>query len=199
MPTCRDVITRALRKIGDIGRNESPSQADEDMGMSALQNLFDGWTAGGAFGPLRDVHKTSDYTARAGERVRTTFAVTLPTYVSEDGLTYADDYGFGACREDRPRNRSLIVVVNPSTGERQTNIWDAWRGGWIRIEALKPADEAPLAALGADDLACCLARQVADETGAVVSDDTRRRATAFEARMKQRTDSARTPTPVEFF
>lgn len=195
MPNCRDIITRALRKVGHIGRTENPSDADARMGMAALQSMFDEWAAGGSFGPLCDVYKDSAYTARAGERVRSTAAVTLPDYTQVDGLTYSDDYGFGFCRDDRPRNRALIVVINPATGERTTNLWDAWRGQWVEIEALAEADEAPLAALGADGLACCLARALSDDTGQKLGDETRRRAQAFETRIRQGADGRRDATP----
>lgn len=198
MPSCRDIITRALRKLGHIGRTENPSEADESMGLAALQSMFDGWASGGAFGPVRDLYKDAAYTARAGDRVRSTAAVTLPDYTQVDGATYTDDYGFGVCRDDRPRNRALIVVVNPTTGVSQTNLWDAWRGQWVEIEGLTPNDEAPLADLGADGLACCLARVLTDDTGQKLGDETRRGAVAFENRIKNGADSRRDATPGVF-
>lgn len=195
MPTCRDIITRALRKAGHIGRNENPSDADEAMGMNALQSMFDGWISGGTFGPMHDLYRDAAYTARAGQRIRTTFPVTLPDYTQVDSSGYCDDYGFGHRRDGRPQNRAVIVVVNPSTGERQSNLWDAWVGGWVRIEALQPGDEAPLAALGANGLACCVARAVADETGLKLNDETVREARAFVARIQQGADGRRDATP----
>lgn len=195
MPSCRDIITRALRKLGHIGRAENPSEADESMGLAALQSMFDEWAAGGAFGPVRDLYKDAAYTARAGERIRSAATVTLPDYTQVDGATYTDDYGFGVCRDVRPRNRALIVVVNPTTGARKTSLWDAWSGQWVEIEALTPNDEAPLAALGADGLACCLARVLTDDTGQKLGDETRRRAQAFESRIKIGADGRRDATP----
>lgn len=195
MPTCRDIISRALRKLGYIGRTENPSDADARMGMDALQSMFDEWAAGGTFGPLRDVYKDAAYTARAGERVRTTAAVTLPPYDSTSpNAGCCDDYGMVSGCDSRPMNRALIVVINPTTGTRVTNLWDAWRGQWVELEALTVTDEAPLAALGADGLACCLARALQDDTGQELGSETKRRAQAFENRIKQGADSRRDAT-----
>lgn len=199
MPDCRDVITRALRKLAYIGQSETPSTADEDTAMAALQSMFDAWAAGGAFGPIRDVYKDAPYTAKAGDRVRTTQAVTLPPYTADTAGGGCDDYGVrGACDGDRPSNRRLIIVVNPTTGERQTNLWDAWRGQWTRIEALKPADECPLAALGADGLACCLAVAISDEAGQPVGTMTQVGARGFMRRLTSQNDGRRTATRPEF-
>ena len=183
MPLCRDIITRALRKVGAIGLTDAPTSAEIDMGLAALQSMFDGWAAAGMFGPLRDIHVTEAYTAKTGQRIRTTEAVTLPTFDGTDADNCCDDYGFSNCGSDRPQNRRLIVVVNPDTGVRQTNLWDAWLGAWVRIEALKEGDECPLSALGADGLACCLARVIADESSWTVGAQTERQANLFMTRL----------------
>lgn len=195
MATCRDVITGALRKLGELGVGDQPSQQDAATGLAALQNMFDAWATGGMFGPLTDVYKSSAYAARAGERVRSTTTVTLPTYQDETVMDVGDaPYG-----TNQPVDRSLIVVVNPTTGVRQTNLWDAWRGQWVRIEALTLSSECLLSALGKDDLACCLAKSMADEVNASVGAQTELRAAKFVQRLTQRRDSARTPTAPEFF
>lgn len=191
MATCRDVITRALRKLGELGIGEVASNTDAATGMASIQTMFDAWATGGMFGPLRDLYKAEAYTAKAGERIRTTAAVTLPTYTTDpDAVDVSDD--------DLPKDRSLIVVVDPTTGVRQTNLWDAWRGQWVRIEALTLTDECPLSALGVDDLACCLAKVIADEMNASVGAQTELRAAKFVQRMAQKRDSARRPTQPEF-
>lgn len=199
MPNCRDIITRALRKVGAVGVNDPPTTAELEMGMFALQSMFDGWASSGVFGRLRDVHVTEAYTASAGERVRSTQSVTLPTYDAVDTDENDDDYG--SCRDatiDRPTNRALIVVVNPTTGVRETNLWDAWVGSWVRIEALAAADDCPLVALGADGLACCLARAIADESTWTVPAQTERQATKFLSRLATG-DGRRQPTEAEYF
>lgn len=197
MPTCLDIITRALRKLAYIGRNESPSQADEEMGLVALQSLYDGWATGGMLGRLCDVYKNAAYTARPGERVRTLYPVTLPTF-TDDGATGSDDYGFKGCRNEIPANRALIVVVNPSTGLYVTHLWEIWRGQWVSIQGLKANDEAPLSVLGADGLACCLAEALADDAGQKAGDQTRKAATSFRMRLAMRLDGRATPAHMEF-
>lgn len=195
MATCRDVITSALRKLDELGIGDQPSQQDADSGLAALQNMFDAWATGGMFGPLTDVYKSSTYEARAGERVRSTATVTLPAYQDETESEVGDaPYG-----TNQPVDRSLIVVVNPTTGVRQTNLWDAWRGQWVRIEALTLSSECPLSALGKDDLACCLAKSIADEINVPVGSQTELRAAKFVQRLTQRRDSARTATAPDFF
>lgn len=198
MPNCRDIVTRALRKIGHIGRTENASDADLSMGMGALQSMYDEWAVGGAFGTLVDVYRDVDYTAVAGQRIRTTHAVTLPAYTDATAPS-VDDYGFDRCDDGRPRNRSLIVVVNPTTGQHITNLWDAWRGQWIEIQGLAAADQAPLAELGSNGLVCSLACAVADDAGLAPTDDTRRAAAAFQRRLVNRHDGEREPTRAEFF
>lgn len=199
MPLCRDIITRALRKVGAVGQTEAPTAAEVDMGLFSLQSMFDGWAAAGMFGQLRDIHVTSDYEAKAGDRVRTTATVTLPTYAAVDTDPGGSDYGFcSGADTDRPQNRRLIVVVNPETGVRKTNLWDAWIGDWVEIQALTATSECPLAALGADGLACCLARAIADESTWTVPAQTERQASLFLARMAKG-DGRRRPTEVEFF
>jgi len=190
MPTCRKIIERAYRKLRELGAGQNVSDHDATLGLEALQTLFDGWAASGMFGPLADVYKVSEYTARAGERVRTTAAVILPAYteVTPEGSSY--DYGFDGA-PNQPKDRSLIVVVNPTTGVRQTNIWDGWMGKWVRIEALTLTAECPLSAVGADDLACCLAKVIADEIGATLGAQSERRATLFTQRLAQGRDADR--------
>lgn len=192
MATCRDVITRALRKLGELGVGEVASNQDAATGMASLQTMFDAWATGGMFGPLRDLYKSGAYTAKAGERIRTTATVTLPTYTTDTDAVDVSD-------KDLPKDRSLIVVVNPTTGVRQTNLWDSWRGQWVRIEALTLSDECPLSALGVDDLACCLAKVIGDEVNASVGPQTELRAAKFVQRMTQKRDGERQPTQPEFF
>lgn len=189
MPTCRDIITRALRKLAAIGAGDNPSINELNMGMAALQSMFDGWAAAGMFGSLKDVIATTAYAAKPGERVRSSQPVTLPDYLT-------DTTSGGDCNQ--PQNRHLIIVVNPVTGLRQVNLYDAWVGGWVRIDALTPSTECPLSALGADGLACCLARVMADESTWTVGAQTERQASLFMQRLG-RGDGQRRDAEIEFF
>lgn len=200
MTTCRYVITRALRKVGLLGKSASPTAADESMGMSALQTLFDGWVGAGKFGRLVDVYRDTAYEAKAGERVRSATSVTLPAYTQVTPETFGDDYGdTDRYDSDQPRARALIVVVDPATGVEQVNLWDPRVGQWIRLDSLTIGGECPLTNMGADDLACCLALLIADESGFQVGALTLRRATLFEARLGTNADSSRQPTNAQFF
>lgn len=202
MTTCRDAIASALRKLGALSKYENPSDQDEAVGMAAITTLFDGWLAGGKFGRLRDRYAAADYTARAGERVRSSAVITLPAYTTDNAGSYGcDDYGFWrGCDDSCPTNLAVIVVVNPVAGTRQVNLWEANVGAWVRLDNLTASDALPLATIGAEDFACCLAKALASEVGAAgeLTPLTLQRANLFEQRLTMRADSRRTATRPEF-
>lgn len=193
MATCREVITKAYRKLGAVGRKANLDATDSATGLSNLQSMFEAWISGGMFGRLWDVYSATDVTAKVGQRIRTTAVVTLPTFTDENGWgSYCCggwDYGFYHDECNYTLNHAVIVVVNPTTGVQQINMWDSTTGQWVRLDALELGDPCPLSNLGVDDLACCLAKTLADEAGFTVGPQTERRAGMFEMRLAMRPDS----------
>lgn len=149
MATCRDVIVRALRMTGVIGRGDEPEADEAQDAMIVLQSLYDQWLIGGMFGRLRDTYETGDYDAQAGQRVFVTDGVvTLPVITDE-------------C----PWRDLAAIEVNDDNG-RKVWLWD--RTEWVRIDNLTMDDEAPLAERGMNGLAACLAMACAEEYGNVL-------------------------------
>jgi len=180
MPTCRDIITRALRKARVYAAGEEPSAEDMADGLDELQNLYEQWGSGGMFGRLSDVHTNADYEASPGERVVLTedATVTIPETIYDDGSDYP------------PYDLSFIEVIAPDSVTRYL-----YSGGrWVEIGALGLDDEAPLANRGRGGLAACLALAYAEEFGAEVGPGVARQAAAFKTALslKMGSDAART-------
>lgn len=207
MPTCRDIITTALRKCRVIGSGDTPSAEDAADAMDNLQGLYDSWANYGVFGRLTDVLATESGEAREYTRVRYTtgLTITLPLTLTASSYDYGFpdrpyDYGFQASQEERPPlNRALIVLVNMDTGARSVNLYNANAGAWLDLLGLDLNDEAPLAELDRDGLASCLAVSIADEHGATLAQTTAMSAGRFQSLLSNRFDATRRDTQTEYF
>lgn len=146
----RDIVTRALRMVGVLGRSEEPEADELRDGMAVLESMYLGWFTGGMFGKLEDRYEIGDYEAGEGQRIYVEDGtVTLPDLIDEDR---------------RPRDLVAVEVDNGTT--RTVNIWD--RTKWVRLDSLEPAAPAPLSDRGANALAACLAVNFAEEFGAAI-------------------------------
>jgi len=145
MPTCRDIITYALRQAKVLASGEELSDEEAADGMVALQSLYDLWLSSGMFGRLTDVYASADYEAKERERVTAPsgVAVTIPASVTDDcsGSTRA------------PWDLSIIETV--VDGVRLVKLYD--RTAWVDLLDLELSDEAPLASRSAFGLAAALA------------------------------------------
>lgn len=148
MPTCRDIVTRALRMARVLPLGEEPEAVELRDGMGVLESLYAQWLHGGMFGRLEDRQETGDVAAEAGQRVSATGAVTLPLPTREE-----------------PVFDLAAVEINDAEG-RRSYVWD--RVAWLRIDGLEASDPAPLADRGANGLAACLALLYAEDFGAQV-------------------------------
>ena len=189
--TCQSLITRALRKLNIVGAGVLPAAAEASDAMSTLQGMYDGWVSGGMFGELNDVIKSADYTAKEFDRVRKDGActITIPT-------TFEDEYT-GLTRP--PHDLAVIQVLFPSTDARETHLYDATLGEWVRIEALALADPAPLYNRNQDALACCLAEALADEYQAQVGTQTALRAAQFRSNIGLNLNNPVQPNQAAYF
>lgn len=168
MPTCRDIITRALRKAKVYAAGETPSDEDMSDGMDELQNLYEQWGSNGMFGRLSDVLTNADYEAAPNERVTATDSavVTIPTTVDDDGTDFP------------PFDMAFLEVIDTVAETVTRYIYS--NGAWVEISDLTLDDEAPLASRGRGGLAACLALAYAEEFGAEVGPGVQRQAASFK-------------------
>lgn len=145
MPTCRDIVTRALHLARIVSLGQQPTAAEAALGLECLQSFYLAHVANGMFGRLSDVARSTDCEAQAGQRI-TLFegaAATLPTTRDRNGTP--------------PFDLSLVELITPATATRAVMIYEAARAAWIDLGGLELGDEAPLASRGALHLAAALA------------------------------------------
>lgn len=183
--TCRDIVARALRMAGVVPRGENPDADELRDGLLVLQSLYATWLAGGMFGRLKDVFADGDYDAGEGERITVDDAtVTIPT-------TF-DDLDGG---DRAPREYAPIVVVT-TTGETQY-LFTA--GQWIELGNLEAGDPAPLANLGMNGLAACLALSFAEEFGVQIGAGTLAQARNFKTALSYKFGYEREPVVAAWY
>lgn len=188
MPTCRDIITRALRKIRVYAAGEEPSADDINDGLEELQNLYEQWGSNGMFGRLKDVATAVDYEAGENERIRVTdgATITIPTE-----LTELDE-------EDRPPyDTAFIEVVDVDAETVTRHLFDA--GAWVTIGNLALGDEAPLASKGRGGLAACLAVAIAEEYGETAGPAVQRQAASFKTGLALKLGSSAPRTAPDYY
>jgi hypothetical protein len=185
MPTCRDIITRALRKVRIYGAGEEPSTEDANDALDELQNLYEQWGSGGMFGRLNDTIQTDDYEAEPFDRVTISGGtVTLPDTQPDDD-------------EKPPYALSFIEVIDTDNDTVTRYLYD--NGAWTDIAGLTLNDEAPLANYGRSGLAACLALSLAEEHGAAVGPGVMRQAGAFKTAISLKTSSEMKRTAPAWF
>jgi len=183
MTTCRDIITRALRKARVYGAGQVPSSEDMEDGMAELQSLYEAWGSGGMFGRLSDIIAEDDYEANPGERVTAAagVVVTLVTPDEEEDKP-PFDIGFAEVVQDGFVTRSLYE-----------------NGAWVTISDLTLDSVAPLANRGQGGLAACLAINLADEFGGSVGPAIVRQAGSFRMALATKHGSDAKRTAPEYF
>lgn len=160
MPTCADVIKRALRRLNDIDASEDPPAEDMAVAMEALQGIFDRKVTE-ISGRLEDVYVTSDYTAGENQRLRRSGAQTI-TYPPR------------ITREQRdPYDGTLIIVTGSA---RESRIYDADSGAWVVLSGLTQTDECPLAQRDPGGMSAAVAAEIADMFGRPLTPMTAREA-----------------------
>lgn len=184
--TCRDIITRALRKARVYAAGETPSDDDMNDGLDELQNLYEQWGTGGMFGRLADVRTDVAYDANPNERVTATSSavITLPTTVENDG-------------ETSPYDTAFIEVVDTVASTVTRYIYE--NGAWVNISGLTLASAAPLSGRGRDGLAACLAIPFAEEFGQQVGAGVVRQAASFKTGLSLKVGSDAQRTAPEYF
>ncbi len=187
MPTCRDIITRSLRKAKVYAAGETPSDDDMDDGLDELQNLYEQWGANGMFGRLADVLTNADYEAAPNERVTVTDSavVTIPTTVDDDGADFP------------PFDMAFVEVIDTVAVTVSRYLYS--NGTWVSISDLTLDDEAPLAGRGRGGLAACLAMAYAEEFGAEIGPGVQRQAASFKTGLSLKSGGDAQRTAPDYF
>jgi hypothetical protein len=147
--TCRDVISLALRIGKVVGVSGTPTAAETELGMEALQSFYLDLVANGMFGRSTDVMTSVAYEAKPGERVQTLggAAVSVPALVSR------------GCSRGKlpPYDLALIEIVDVAAGTRSLKLYEAALGAWSELSGLTLDSPAPLVSRGAMGLAATFA------------------------------------------
>lgn len=180
--TCRDIATRALRKLGVIRAGAEPKAADAADALASLQSYYMECVTGGAFGRVVNIPLSTAGTVTAGgnqhinvlvdDTVTVDLPSTLPTY-HWDTWEPCRDYGwglnvpFGGTDGDNvPPDKSVVMVTDKFTpATRAVYVYDGTVQLWMRVDTLTDNDEAPLSARNSDGLSALLAFRLADEFG----------------------------------
>lgn len=208
MPTCRDIATGALRKIGVLGAGREPRQVDLDTALVALRGLYRRYVTSGALGRLRDVIPTTDYVAGENERVLRMHdgcdEVTLPMRVPV-AARFGDPFDYGSrwvppqgtrIEQTRPPRDGAVVQLNDAfTGTETLWIYDGQSNKWQYVTVIALDDQAPLADRDPEGLKAALAMEIADEFGGGLGEVTARRAREFESALAYRWSHDRGPAP----
>lgn len=87
MATCREVITRAFRRLGVFASGEDPPAENEADGLACLKGLLTGAISHSAQKGLARVLISAAYTANENELVAADengpYTITLPTKIKE--------------------------------------------------------------------------------------------------------------------
>lgn len=184
MPTCRDVIKRALQQARIVALGRDPSAKEVEAGMLALQGLYDGWFASGMFGTLVDVDASGTYEANEGERIAGASSVVKPSQI-EDACS---DTGY------RPPYE-LAAIVDVTAAAR----WLWIDGAWVNCAGLTLGDSAPLASRDSEGLSALLATYLAEGYGTEVGPMTARRGLVFQGGVSHKFGSTQPTVPSEYF
>jgi hypothetical protein len=198
MATCRDITKGALRKIGKLGAGREPRAADASDALEALRGLYRSLINSGAFGRLRDVIPTADYTAGENERIfrnqDQVLEITLPEVVSADlcgPRPYDEECDvYPNAVTDRnsrpPRDCAVVVIVDAFSGTTSDFIYDGHEKVWHSLYDLTDTSTAPLSFRDPEGLKALLAMQIVDEYGGTLGAATARQAGIFQSSLINR-------------
>lgn len=212
MPSARDIVNGALRKIGKLAGGREPRAQDSSDALEVLRGLYSQLINSGAFGRLRDVVPTgASYMAGENERIfrnsDVTQSIDLPQLVQRDHfgplpydmepVSYPSGDIDNAVRP--PRDCAVVAISDAFTGITAEYLYDAQRRTWVALLDLGLADPAPLADRDAEGLKCMLAEQLADEFGGTLGEMTVRGAQHFRAALMMRYSSPATVGQTVYF
>lgn len=196
--TVRQTITRALRKLRVVASGDEPTAAELADGLSVVQGMFDAWATGGMFGRLNTL-LGDDGTVSFG----TDEYLEVVVWEAPDGdatvelpVRVRDIY----TNETRtPPDLAFAELVDETTGNRKTFIWDARQAKWVRLDNLTVDSVMPLAARSTEGMAAVVAMKLSEEFGAQLGPLVAREAGAFLQAMSTRYGEQRQTGTADFF
>jgi hypothetical protein len=195
--TCQQIVDGALRKLGKLGSGRTARAGDAGDALESLKGLYRSLINSGAFGRLRDVVPTADYTAGENERIfRNSYppnTISLPALVADTHFGDPGDYGSRwvppgseAQGTRPPRDCSIVIVTDAFTGVTEEYLYDGHDHTWQSLSDLTLAGQAPLSRRDPDGLKAMLAMQFADEYGGEATALTARLAAGFQSSLTSR-------------
>jgi hypothetical protein len=187
MATCREIITDAARKVGEVSEGRpAPTSYTADNFLAVLQAWYEQSVNTGLFGRLNDVLVSADYTAKEFDRITLDGAptITYPSTITDCGTTRS------------PLDLALIVTAGASPEYR---LWDANLASWVRLDGLTLDSVAPLSLRGRDGLASLLAAMVIEDYGEEPRPILTGRAGRFLSTISARDGSQRRDVDYEYF
>lgn len=179
--SCRDVVNRALRKLGVLRSGGEAKAADAADALASLSSYYMETVTGGALGRVYNVVASAagDITAYGNQHINVTtedaVTVDLPATVPWSyWWTWMPcrDYGWGLhvpfgsdASVTVPRDRAVVMVTDQYGETRATYVYDGTIQRWLRVDGLGLTDEAPLSARDPDGLASLIAMRIADQFG----------------------------------
>lgn len=187
MATCRDIVTRAMRFLGQLAAGENPSDSEADDGMVYLQSAYDRWVSSSMFGRLTDTYVTASRTAKEHENIYAAAGVTitLPATINDCGVAR------------QPRDLACVAVYSTDTTTRTVSIFDQYQ--WVQINGLGISDTAPLSGRDAVGLAAYVATEMADEYGADLKPATVKLAAHFRAMLSAKLGTTQDRAASEYY
>lgn len=198
--TNRDIVRRALRKLGALASGSNPSDAEATDALEILQSQYLNLAQIGALGRIYDVIATADGDAMENTRVRADegVTVTLPlTYGSQTSLPsqYPLDWEltgyccYGDWGARAPRNQAVVA-------DALGNYWmyKADLGKWVNLSGVTLNSEFPFSEGLANGFAAWLAISLADEYGAQIGAGVQLDARNLSVAITHNYDSAARPS-----
>jgi hypothetical protein len=155
MSTALDIVRRSLRAIGVLAAGKQPTGSDPADALERLQSVILGLPGLLHNGRWREVATSASYTAKEGERISVTGAVTitLPSTITCVGATRP------------PLDLARVQILGASVTNAGLWVYSASKGSWGQADRLTISGELPFGAEDDAGLAALLAVDMASEYG----------------------------------
>ena len=169
MANALQIITNALARIGAVGANRTPAEADQELGLQTLTDMLRRFIYSGSLGPRITVVPTSNYIARENEHgyhnSEDVETIDLTEFVAD--YATVSDYGEYATTTNTrtPRDGAFVIVTDTFLGETTEYLFDGPTKQWLDVSNLSLTDIVPFSNRDHTGLAACLACELADYYG----------------------------------
>jgi len=188
MPTARNVINTALRRLQVLGAGESATDQEYADYLPVLSGMYRNWINAGLAGRLPDVVVYDEHVATPGTHILRMgqFAkeILLPEVVSYDARI-AHEYGYQMCAASNPNpsdqntttsggaryevitphDLAVIAISDQTSGKTARFMYDGQNKLWCPIDDIGLDYDVPFADRDPDGFIACLQFLLADENG----------------------------------